>query len=55
MFERPHIKGEIFTDTMTGQYKSLDGKHYTKLFAHYYFFADPYSMEKKILAAQGLR
>ena len=55
MFERPHIKGEIFTDTTAGWYKSLDGNRYVQVFTDYSFFAATYPMEKKSLAGQGLR
>ena len=55
MFERPHIKGAIFTDTMTGRYTSLGGNRYARVFANDSFFADAYSMEKNILAGQGMR
>ena len=44
MFERPLIKGEIFTDTMAGRYKSLDGNCYDQIFSNKYFFAAAYPM-----------
>ena len=54
MFEWPRIKGRIFTNTLAGRYKSLDGNRYAQVFSNYYFFADAYPMEKKSLAGQGL-
>ena len=55
MFEQPHIKGMIFTDTMAGRYKFLNINCYAQVFANYYFFDAAYPMEKKSLAGQGLR
>ena len=55
MFERPHIKGMIFTDTMTGRYKLLNGNLYAQVFADDSFFDAAYPMEKKSIAGQGLR
>ena len=55
MFERPHIKGEIFIDTMAGRYKSLNNNRFAQLFVNNYFFDAAYPMEKKILSEQGLR
>ena len=37
MFEIPRIKGWIFTDTMTGQYNSLDVNRYSQVFNNDYF------------------
>ena len=34
MFEQPHIKGTILTDTMVGWYKSLDRNRYAQVFAN---------------------
>ena len=55
MFERPHIKRAIFTDTMAGRYESLDSNLYVQVFANDYFFASAYPMDKKSLVEQGLR
>ena len=54
MFEQPLIKGKIFTDTMSGQYKSLDGNCYAQVFANKSFFAAAYPLEKKSLVGQGI-
>ena len=54
IFKRPHIKGAIFTDTISGQYKSFDGNRYAQLFAKNSFFLDAYTMKKKSLSGQGL-
>ena len=54
MFKRPHIKGNVFTYTMSGQYKSFDGNCYAQLFAKNSFLVDAYTMKKKSLAGQLL-
>jgi hypothetical protein len=55
MFERPRIKGIVFTDTMDGRHKSLDGNRHAQIFATSDFFAVAYPMEKKSQAGQGLK
>ena len=47
--------GRIFTDTMVGWYKSLDGNHYVQVFANNSFFADANPIYKNSLAGQGPR
>ena len=42
IFERPCIKGGIFTDTMEGQYKSFDGNFYAQVFTNNSCFAATY-------------
>ena len=55
MFTRPRIQGTIYTDTMNGQYKSLDGNKHTQIFVNESFFAAAYPMEKKTTAGQALK
>ena len=55
MFEWPHIKETIFTDTMEGRYNYLDGNRYDQVFANKTFFAAAYPMERVSLAEQGLK
>ena len=55
MFERPRLKDVVFTDTMDGQYKSLDGNCHAQIFANKDFFAAAYPMEKKSDAGAGLQ
>ena len=55
MFKRPRTKGTIFTDTMEGRDKSLDGNCYAQVFVNGHFFAAAHPMEKKSIARQGLR
>ena len=39
MYERPRFKGTVYTDTMHGHFKSLDGNRYAQVFAAEDFFA----------------
>ena len=55
MYERPHIRGTIYTDTMGGWHKSLDGNKYAQVFANDSFFAVSYPMDKKSSARQALK
>ena len=55
MFERPRIKGVVYTDTMDGQYKSLDGNGHAQVFANKDFFAVAYPIEKKSGAGDALK
>ena len=55
MFIRPHIHGTIYTDTMNGHYKSLDGNKHAQIFANESFFATAYPMEHKSSAGQPLK
>ena len=55
MYERPRIRGTIYTDTMGGQHKSLDGNKYAQVFANESFFAVSYPMDKKSSAGQALK
>ena len=48
MFDQPRIKGTIFMDTMTGQYKSIDGNRYAQVLSNDYFFAAVYPMDKRV-------
>ena len=42
MFERPHIKGTIFTYTTTERYKYLDSNRYAQVFPNDYFLSASY-------------
>ena len=55
MFIRPRIRGTIYTDTMNGRYKSLDGNKHAQIFANESFFATAYPMEHKSSAGQALK
>ena len=55
MFIRPRIHGTIYTDTMNGRYKSLDGNKHAQIFANEPFFATAYPMEHKSSAGQALK
>ena len=55
MYERPRIRGTVYTDTMDGQHKSLDGNKYTQLFATDFHFSAVYPMESKGLAEDELK
>ena len=55
MFIRPLIHSTIYTDTMNGRYKSLDGNKHAQIFANESFFATVYPMEHKSSARQALK
>ena len=55
MFIRLCIHGTIYTDTMNGCYKSLDGNKHAQIFATESFFATAYLMEHKSSAGQALK
>ena len=55
MFIRLHIHGNIYTDTMNGHYKSLDGNKHAQIFANESFFATAYPMEHKSSTGQVLK
>ena len=55
MYERLHIRGTIYSDTMGGRHKSLDGNKYAQVFANNSFFAVSYPMDKKSSAGQALK
>ena len=55
MFIRPRIRGTIYTDTMNGRYKSLDGNKHAQIFANESFFATAYPMEHKSSTGQALK
>ena len=55
MFIRRRIRGTIYTDTMNGCYKSLDGNKHEHKFANESFFATAYPMEHKSSAGQALK
>ena len=51
---RLRICGTIYTDTMNGHYKSLDGNKHAQIFANESFFATAYPMKHKSSAGQAL-
>ena len=55
MYERPRIRGIIYTDTMDGQYKSHDGNKYAQVFATEFHFPAVYPMESKGHAGDALK
>ena len=55
MYKHPRTRGTIYTDTMRGQHKSLDGNRYAQVFTNDSFFAVSYPMEKKSCAGQALK
>ena len=54
-YERLRFRGIIYTDTMHGHYKSLDGNWYMQVFATEDFFAAAYPMEAKSMAGDALK
>ena len=55
MYDRPRFRGVIYTDTMHGHFKSLDGNKYAQIFATEDYFAAAYPMESKLLAGDALK
>ena len=55
MYERPRLHGVVYTDTMHGHFKSLDGNKYAQIFATEDYFAAAYPMECKALASDALK
>ena len=47
MYERPRIQGVVYTDTMDGQHKSLDGNKFAQVFATDFHFSAVYPIESK--------
>ena len=54
MYERPHIHGTIYTDTMGGWHKSLDGNKYAQVFVYDSFFALSYKWIRKVVPDKHL-
>ena len=55
MYKRPRLHGVVYTDTMHGHFKSLDGNKYAQIFATEDYFAAAYPMESKALAGDALK
>ena len=55
MFIPPRIRGKIYTGTMNGRYKSLDGNKHAQTLANESFFATTYPIEDKSSAGQSLK
>ena len=55
MFERPRIRGTMYSDTYNGKHKSLDGNRYAQVFANESFFIAAYPMETKNMAGDALK
>ena len=55
MYERPRLRGVVYTDTMHGHFKSLDRNKYAQIFATEGYFAAAYPMESKALAGDALK
>ena len=55
MYDHPRLRGVIYTDTMHGHFKSLDGNKYAQIFATEDYFAAAYPMESKSLAGDALK
>ena len=55
MYERPRIRGVVYTDTMDGQHKSLDGNKYAQVFATDFHFSAVYPMESKGHAGDAMK
>ena len=55
MYERPRLRGIVYTDTMQSHFKSLDGNKYAQIFATEDYFAAAYLMESKALAGDALK
>ena len=54
MYEHLQLRGIVYTDTMHGHFKSLDGNKYAQIFATEDYFAAAYPMESKALAGDAL-
>ena len=55
MYERPWIRGMVYTDTMDGQHKSLNGNKYAQVFAMDFHFSAVYLIESKGHAGDALK
>ena len=55
MYERPRVRCVVYTDTMDGQHKSLDGNKFTQVFATDFHFSAVYPMESKGHAGDALK
>ena len=55
MYERPRIRGVVYTDMMDGQHKSFDGNKYAQVFATDFHFSAVYPMESKGHAGDALK
>ena len=55
MYERPRFRGVVYTNTMHGHFKSLDGNWYMQVFATEDFFAAAYPMESKSMTSDALK
>ena len=55
MYKRPQLHGVVYTDTMHGHFKSLDGNKYAQIFATEDYLAAAYRMESKALASDALK
>ena len=55
MYERPRLHGVVYTDTMHGHFKTLDGNKYAQIFATEDYFAAAYPMETKALPGDALK
>ena len=55
MYECLRLCRIVYTDTMHGHFKSLDGNKYAQIFATEDYFAAAYPMESKALAGDALK
>ena len=55
MYERPCIRGVIYTNVMHHKYRSLEGNRWVQVFATTDDFAAVYPMEFKSLSGQALK
>ena len=55
MYERPQVRCVVYTDTMDGQHKSLDGNKFAQVFANDFHFSAVYPMESKGHAGDALK
>ena len=55
MYERPQIRGVVYTDMMDGQHKSLNGNKYAQVFTTDFHFSAVYPMESKGHARDALK
>ena len=55
IYGRPRLRGVVYTDTMHGHSKSLDGNKYAQILATEDYFAAAYPMESKALACDALK
>ena len=55
MYKDLPLRGVVYTNTMHGHFKFLDGNKYTQIFSREDYFVAAYAMESKALASDALK